>query len=339
MKLIPLYIEIKRESASLWFKFTQSETGTLDYAGKCDALAAGTIEACQKIDSSMYYSPSWYIYLPKQMIAEISVYLPQEIGVIDTGHYSFLVHIGAILLSIEERDTLLVAELLHRRSTVFASYTSIMTHILKPVAAEALFAWAYGAFNGEAGLLAAYNGAPATTGETNVAAILLAAASDVLKPDPGKERANEMFTRYFRQKISFDFTIGIVGANCHRWVDGLTKLDEVFFAAKTIAIAGTLDPIGTCNRQKQDFVADLATTVQAEPYNPHDHNAISVSIDCIESRISGMGGKSKAGYLRATGAKILRAARPEKFTFNAELWRIGGNPNKNENAIIIRLKM
>ena len=78
--------------------------------------------------------------------------------------------------------------------------------------------------------------------------------------------------------------------------------------------------------------------MQAEPYNPHDHNAISVGIDDLEAVLKGVPSKSKAGYLRATGAAILRKARPNLYCYDSSLWRIGGNPDYFENAIVVRIR-
>ena len=84
--------------------------------------------------------------------------------------------------------------------------------------------------------------------------------------------------------------------------------------------------------------ASLKAMVQAEPYNPHDHNAICVSIDDLESVLKGIPSKSKAGYLRATAAAILRKARPNLFSYGSELCRLGTNPEHFENSIVMRLR-
>jgi len=101
-----------------------------------------------------------------------------------------------------------------------------------------------------------------------------------------------------------------------------------------------------CNPQKGGLqwqvkhFGSLTTKVQAEPYNPHDHNAISVSIDDLEASVyKGLNTKSKAGYLRATGAEILRKARPNLFAYGSCLWRLDANPDYFENAIVLRIKL
>ncbi|MGN0756422.1 hypothetical protein [Treponema sp.] len=44
--------------------------------------------------------------------------------------------------------------------------------------------------------------------------------------------------------------------------------------------------------------------------------------ESIDAKIAGNPGLEKAGYIRATAAKIIRAAKPEKMSFKAELLRI-----------------
>lgn len=47
-----------------------------------------------------------------------------------------------------------------------------------------------------------------------------------------------------------------------------------------------------------------------------------VMAESIDAKITGNPGLEKAGYIRATAAKIIRAAKPEKMSFKAELLRI-----------------
>ena len=143
-----------------------------------------------------------------------------------------------------------------------------------------------------------------------------------------------MFIRYFREAESFDFTIGLVGAANHPWIAGIEKFESVVKTATAFRIFDD----AAVGAKSQDFFESLSTKVQAEPYNPHDHNAISVGIDDLEAVLKGVPSKSKAGYLRATGAAILRKARPNLYCYDSSLWRIGGNPDYFENAIVVRIR-
>ena len=315
--------------------FTRSVTGILDYARSAPAVEYD-FSHMQCVEGSAYFTPSWYTYLPKELQATVNVYLPHDVENLDASQYSFLLHVGALLLAVQERDGLLVAELLRRRSTVFANFLPLVLHLVKPVAAEALFAYVYGGFRGDNGFEQVYKAnAPIATGETDVSAILLAAARDVLKPDPSKESPEEMFVRYFKDCESADFTIGIVGATNHPWVASIEKFES---AAKAAATFHFFDDSARVGAKSQAVYDSLTTRVQAESYNPHDHNAISVSIDDLGAVLKGMQTKSKAGYLRATAAAFLRKARPNLFAYDSKLWRLGANPDYFENAIVLRIK-
>lgn len=327
------YIKIETARDIMFYGFSRSATGILDLVNGASATD-DELSQMQCVDGSAYFTPSWYMYLPKELQATINVYLPNDVKNLDVGQYSFLLHVGALLLAVDEYDGLLVAELLRRRAAVFANFLPLVLHLIKPVAAEALFAYVYGGFRGDSDFAQIYKAnAPISTGETNVAAILLEAAKETLKPNPEKESPEEMFIRYFREVEFFDFTIGLVGATNHLWIAGIEKYESV---VKTATAFRFFDDAAVGSKS-QEFFESLATKVQAEPYNPHDHNAISVSIDDLSARLKGMQSKSKAGYLRATGAAILRKARPSLFAYGSKLWRLGADPSFFENSIVIRI--
>ena len=327
------YVKIETSRNITVYGFSRSATGILDYVDGASAKDED-LSQMQCVDGSAYFTPSWYMFLPKDLQATINVYLPSDVKNLDVGQYSFLLHIGALLLAVDERDGLLVAELLRRRVTVFSSFLPLVLHLIKPVAAEALFAYVYGGFRGDSNFSQIYKAnVPIATGETDVSAILLEAAKDALKPNPEKESPEEMFIRYFREKESFDFTIGLVGATNHPWIAGIEKYESVVKAATAFRFFDD----AAVGSKSQEFFESLATKVQAEPYNPHDHNAISVSIDDLGAKLKGLVSKSKAGYLRATGAAILRKARPNMFAYDSKLWRLGADPSFFENSIVVRI--
>ena len=330
------YVSVKTPKVATIYAFSRSVTGILDYAGEATPTV-DDLSQMQCVEGSAYFTPSWYTYLPNELQASVNVYLPSNVENLDVGQYSFLLHVGALLLAVQERDGLLVAELLRRRSMVFANFLPLVLHIVKPVAAEALFAHVYGGFRGDNGFETLYKtNAPISTGETDVSAILFAVARDVLKPEPGKETPEEMFVRYFKECGNADFTIGIVGATNHPWVDCIKKFESVANAAAAFHF---LDDSTNVGAKSQAVYGSLTTKVQAEPYNPHDHNAICVSIDDLDAALrKGVHSKSKAGYLRATAAAILRKARPNLFAYGSSLWRLGANPDYFENAIVLRIK-
>jgi hypothetical protein len=329
------YVKLESPKAVRFFAFSRSETGILDYQGAAEPESAA-LSQMQCVDGSAYFTPSWYSFLPTGLQASINVYLPGDVKNMDAGQYSFLLHVGALLLAVEERDGLLVAELLRRRSMVFAHFIPLVLHIVKPIAAEALFVNLFGGFRGEGDFKHKYKaGISVSTGEEDVSAILYAAAFNDLKPQPEKETVEEMFIRYFANRGKFDFTIGIVGATNHPWLDGFTKLEKVYNDAVAYGFAQNPAQAG---EKCQEVLTSLACKVQVEPYNPHDPNAISVSLENPDLIFRGIRAKSKAGYLRATAAAILRRAMPNRFSYDSCLWRLGARADYFENAIVLRLK-
>ena len=124
-----------------------------------------------------------------------------------------------------------------------------------------------------------------------------------------------------------------MGATNHPWIAGIEKYESVVKAATAFRFFDD----AAVGAKSQEFFESLSTKVQAEPYNPHDHNAISVSIDDLGAKLKGLVSKSKAGYLRATGAAILRKARPNMFAYDSKLWRLGADPSFFENSIVVRI--
>ena len=76
---------------------------------------------------------------------------------------------------------------------------------------------------------------------------------------------------------------------------------------------------------KHGFYESLITSVQAEPYNSHDKNAILICIESPEAKISGNSGLEKAGHIRALAAKIIREAKPKKMNYNGKLASLAGD--------------
>ena len=310
-----IFIRIRNEKFTHYHAFSQSATGTLDYMGKTENP---DIDGLQEIETSHYFSPSRYAYLPKALQSEIHVLFGENVNFADANLFGFLTHVGALLLAVEENDGLLVAELLHRRAKIFFAFLPLTLYIIKPIAPLALFAWVYGRFSQSEGFQKMFElGISSPT--ANADEILFAAASKTLAPNPEKETADEMFIRYLKTLEHGEFTIGIVGGNHHFWDSEIIDFDAYLEKAiENDLLNGTF----LARKRKFQLLSELEVSLQAEPYNPYDPNAIGVSIESIRGKLSGSGGKSKAGYIRATGAAILRKAFPRKFAYEAKLARL-----------------
>lgn len=329
-----ILIQIQEKDVIHYYAFTQSATGTLDFLGKTENPE---ISGYQEIESSTYFSPNWYAYLPTSLQAEIHVLFKDSVNLNDANLFAYLTHIGAILLAVEQKDGLLVAELLHRRTQIFFQFLTLTLYIIKPIASLALFAWLYGRFSHSGGFQKMFQqGILSPTSDT--AEILFAAAREELSPEPGKETVDEMFVRYLKQLGHGEFTIGTVGTDFHAWNSQNTVLNE--FLREAIG-NDFLKGENLVRERKNKFYSELKVSVQAEPYNPYDPNAIGVAMESVSGKLFGNGGKSKAGYIRATGAAILRRAFPKKFAYSASLARLGSNiseGNSNKEGIVLRIR-
>ena len=293
------------------------------------------LAARQMLDGSPYFLSAWYTYADEALCRDIRVYLKPDFEIADADTFAFLTHVGALLLAVESGDSLLAAELLARRTVLFMKFPQLTLFIVKPVAAEALFAWLYGRTSDAAAFTALYKtNALLGAGKTDTGFLLYCAAKDVLKPDTANETPEQMFIRYFKNRNAA-FTIGIVGTNFYGWNDGTDFLDDAL--SQRIGddiLAGTQK----VRDAKEKLYASLRVSVQAEPYNPHDANAISVSAEDVCAKVLGNAGLQRAGYIRATGAAILRAAKPNTFRFNARLARIGDMQN-GRGGIVVRVEV
>ena len=321
---------------SLYWGFNRTRTGQLDFYGKLEDITEGLLVVRQTLDGSPYFSSAWYTYADETLCRDIRVYLKTDFEIADADTFAFLTHVGALLLAVESGDSLLVAELLARRTALFMKFPQLTLFIVKPVAAEALFAWIYGRTHSDAATFTALyktNAMPGA-GKTDTGFLLYCAAKEVLKPDTANETPEQMFIRYFKNRNAA-FTIGIVGTNFYNWNDGSDFLDDAL--SQKIGndiLAGTQK----VRDAKKKLYASLRVSVQAEPYNPHDANAISVSAEDVCAKVLGNAGLQRAGYIRATGAAILRAAKPNTFRFNASLARIGDMQN-GKGGIVVRVEV
>lgn len=323
-----IYIRIRQKADSAYFAFTQSVTSTLDFEGKVEAP---DVSGYESFSGSRYFSPANYAFLSPSLRADIEVLYRESFDWQSADVFAFLSHVGALLLAVEANDGLLVSELLNRRPGIFFKYLPLTLYIVKPVAPLALFAWLHGRFSSSKEFLDMYQSGAYSPRNANVTEMLFAAAAEALSPEPGKETAEEMFIRYLRAHRGSSFTIGTVGGNFHAWSGDAEVVDE---SLREIVGKDLLEGKFLAKEKKAEFLSQLAVSVQAEPYNPHDPNAIGVSIENIYGKLYGNGGMSKAGYLRATGAAILRRAFPKKISYKASLERVGEGFGRGEEVVL-----
>lgn len=298
-----------------WFEFTKSRTGQLDFAGKVDApKGCLDVDGFQELSGSTYFSPSYYVFLEDELNATPKVYVAKGTGISDKDTFDFLLHIGALLEAVETKDSLLAGELYLCRRSSFEKFSKLTEFIIEPVAAEMLFALEFGGWNNI---------------EENQIPVLFNLAKRKIKLDASHENLTQAFMRYFKEN-EIELTLPVVGNSHHSWSCVSEVIDSV---SLNFEPSDFLMEAEKFKAAKHSFYSNLKVSVQAEPYNPADKNAIAVMIEDIDSKLSGNCGLVKAGYIRATAAEILRAAKEDRISYGGALVRL------SEREIVVRINV
>ncbi len=280
------------------FAFSKSRTGQLDYEGKI--TVSEKLEGYQLLSSSTYFSPSFYAYLAESVNNSPKVFVAPDVDISDADTFDFLLHIGAVLSAVEAKDSLLAGELYLRRRGVFEKFAPLTQYILESLCVEILFSLSYGRMQNV---------------EPEEIPLIFNSAKKKLNFQSERETLNQAFMRYFKEN-SVTLTLPLVGTNFYSWEampDSLEHLTDNLSADDLLTQAEKI------RRAKHDFYASLEVAVQAEPYNPHDKNAILVCIESLEAKLSGNPGLEKAGHIRALAAKVIREAKEQKLSYESKL--------------------
>ncbi len=288
-----------------WFEFSKSRTGQLDFCGKVENPSRLNVENYQKLASSAYFTPSYYVFLQDELNCTPRIYVSPETDISDKDTFDFLLHAGALLCAVEAGDSLLAGELYLRRKKSFEKFARLTQFIIEPISAEILFSLLLGRLYDM---------------KENEIPLVFDAAKKKLSYHPESETLEQAFVRYFKENEAC-LTLPVVGMNYHSWSPYSDCLDGL---AENLKPEDLLVQSEKIRKAKHDFYSSLEIAVQAEPYNHADENAVAVMAESIDAKISGNPGLEKTGYVRATAAKIIRSAKPEKISFKAELMRIGG---------------
>lgn len=300
--------QILIKTASDWFEFSKSKTGQLDFVGKWEKNDEPYVEGAQKLASSTYYTPSYYVYVKSALNCNPVIYVAPDVDVSDKGLFDYLVHIGPLLAAVEAKDSLLAGELYIRRSEVFETFSQVTEYILEPLSVEILFSLCYGRMQET---------------EPEELDLVYYSAIEKLDYDSSRESIDQAFIRYFK-KNSAKLTLPLVGTNFYNW-----EHESVPYAFGKLC--NSIKPENLSNdtekirKAKHDFYENLETIVQAEPYNQYDKNSILVCIENPVAKITGNPGLEKAGHIRALAAKIIREAKPKKMNYGGKLASLSGN--------------
>ena len=311
--------QILIKTAVAWFEFSKSRTGQIDFVGKVvetlreEELREG---GYQKIASSSYFTPSCYIYLQEGENANPFVDVAGDVDVSDSDTFDFLVHIGPLLAAVDSKDSLLAGELYLRRRSVFEKFPQLTSFIMEELCVEILFSLCYGKMQNV---------------DPDSIPLLFNSAKKKLNFDSSRETLDQAFMRYFKDN-AVTLTLPLVGTSFYNWEDEMCP-DALGKLCDNLSCDNLLGAAEKIRRAKHDFYKSLECAVQAEPYNLQDRNAIIVSIENPEAKISRNPGLEKAGHIRALAAKIIREAKPKKMNYGGKLCSL------SYKAIVVELKL
>lgn len=293
-------------SEILW-KFTKSETGVLDYKGKIKEDI--NLSEYQIVHPSLCFARSDYFFMQDILQAKTKVAFSKDYAMPSDDEFTFFSYIPHVLLAMEANDTLLVAELLCRKASVFEKLAPIVNYLVESKIVEIFFSEMFGTFY-------------SSTDNYGSLRFLSENFEKKINFKLKSETLEEAFIRYFKENKSnkeITFSLPIVGTDFGNWNVETRILNRLLNQLNAESFETQIESI---KNVKHNFYKSLEVLAQIEPYNKADKNAIVVMIDDVAAKISGYGGKSKAGYIRRTAAEIIRLARHELITFETKILRI-----------------
>lgn len=295
-----------------WFEFSKSQTGQLDFLGKLENSQNIDVTNFECLNGSTYYSPARYIFLQEDLNFSSQVFVSPEIDISDKDTFDFLLHIGTLLGAVEAKDSFLAGQFYFSKQSSFEKFAKLTEFILEPLCVEILFTLCFGILR--------------NIDEYEIP-LIFNLAKKKLSYEPSKENLSQAFIRYFKDKKT-TVTLPVVGNSHHSWSIKSKFLDKI---PSHFSSTDFIKETEKFQKTKTDFYNSLKVCVQAELYNHADENAISVLIEDIDSKISGKECFSKAGFIRATAAEIIRCAKQKKLSYEGKLVRF------NYNEIVVKI--
>lgn len=328
---------------SVW-GFYQSPSGQLEFAGEFtlgenqkfeDLWQSKDLEKASILDTSPGSTLGECFFRTESLSSNTYVYLKDGFEISDSDTFAFLTHVGSLLVAVKYKNTYVLSNILEKNIDTFSKFSKLTLFIIKEIAPETLFTVLYSGFENHSMFYKFYksNFLLSEAGK-DVANLLYYAAKEDLSPVPEKESPEEMFIRYFKNTPGKTITLPVIGMNFYSWKDQVSDFRELTETTNLITNFVQVNEI------KEKILSSLRVSVQAEPYNPHDHNALGVYIDSINEAKFGKHYLVRAGYLRSKASAILRQAFPSKFNFKGKIEIIDSDTIKGldtDFSIVVRL--
>ncbi len=239
-----------------------------------------------------------YAYLPRQFFVSSRIEARHCLKRPSHRIVSWFSRIAPLLLSIEKNDSLLAAEIFHKNASIFMQYPSVTIKLLENISVEGLFSWIWGRFDEKAmsDLKDIFDGKCIKNVDTwDVAEAFFTSARRRLALEQKKaESIEDCMIRYFKSNKGTRVTLGIVGSKHYKLIE-----KNLYLAQET-------------KKDPSVIFSNAQTTIQVDSSNEYDKNALAVFFE-----------NSLSGYIRKTGASLLRKALPHKCFFSSRLARLG----------------
>ena len=287
--------------------FTKSKTGQIDFVGEVEQK----IDDYQEIASDGF-NCNEYTYLTKNQICKLNVYIAPDCE-IDKNLFGFITRIGVLLLAVETGDTNLASLVLFENRNIYQKFLPIVLYIVEPIIVPIFFSMKYTMFEDLT-----------ICDKKESSSDLINAITDRVKQIidyNNQETIEQAMIRYIASQEKFEVTLPVVGISHHRWFEQAFIDDDYMFSTMlmTEGVDKFKNKVANYRQTKQALYDNLEVKVQAEPYNSYDENAISVSIDSVQSCFGSYDSLVDAGFVRKLAAAIIRKAKPHRLSFKASL--------------------
>ncbi len=250
-----------------------------------------------------------YTYLPKQFYVSSHVEVRNSTTRPSQKIITWFSIVAPLLLAIEYKDSLLAAEIFQKKAPLFMCFPVVTMKLLESISVEGLFSWIWGRFD-ETGMEDLKNIFASKCTKPfeywGVAeAFFTSARRRLCIGSEKKESLDECMARYLKTHPGTKLTVGIVGSNHYRWVE-----KNLYHSSEN-------------NINSKEMFTNTNSIIQAETDNKYDENALAVY---FENFIS--------GYIRKTGASLLRNAFPNKTQFTSSLARLGYSQGGSTGIVV-----
>ncbi len=272
------------------------------------------------IEANITYPCKNYIYLPSHFYASSTVEARNCYKSPNRKTIEWFANIAPLLLAIENRDSLLATEIFHKNAPLFMHFPKTMISLLECISIEGLFSWIWGRFDSTErdNLNVIFEGkCTKPFQQWGIAETFFTAARRRLEIiHNSTETIESCLIRYLKSHPGTKITLGIVGTNHYRWVEK------------------TLHTLQEHSQNPNHLFSNTKTIIQSDADNAYDSNALALYVENSTTSIHEE--KVLSGYIRKTGAALLRSIYPNKKQFSSRLARLG-HLHGGEKGIVVEI--